>query len=154
MRLFIRGDEVEFLITTNPGEPPRPIRKIASGGELSRVMLALKTVLSDIDDIPTLIFDEIDVGIGGRIAEVVGKKLRGIARKRQVIAITHLPQIAVYGEKHFVVEKSLKEDLTVTYVREVSGKERIHEIARMLAGEEITESSIQHAKELIKSAEK
>ncbi len=145
-------DEVEFLITTNPGESPRPIRKIASGGELSRVMLALKTVLSDIDDIPTLIFDEIDVGIGGRIAEVVGKKLKAISERRQVIAITHLPQIAVYGDKHFVVEKESIGDKTVTHVREVKGDERVREIARMLAGEKITESSINHALELLKSA--
>ncbi len=145
-------DEVEFLITTNPGESPRPIRKIASGGELSRVMLALKTVLSDIDDIPTLIFDEIDVGIGGRIAEVVGKKLKAISTKRQVIAITHLPQIAVYGDRHFVVEKESIGDKTVTNVREVKGDERVREIARMLAGETITESSINHALELLKSA--
>ncbi len=145
-------DQVEFLISTNPGEDPKPLRKVASGGELSRIMLALKTVLSEIDDIPTLIFDEIDVGIGGRIAEAVGKKLASIAKKRQVITITHLPQIAVYGSKHFVVEKKLVGDRTVTYVNELSRDERIREIARMLAGERITESSIVHARELLKNA--
>ncbi len=145
-------DQVEFLISTNPGEEVKPLRKVASGGELSRIMLALKTVLSEIDDIPTLIFDEIDVGIGGRIAEAVGKKLSSIARRRQVITITHLPQIAVYGEKHFVVQKKTLDHRTVTDVRELQGEERVKEIARMLAGERITESSIVHARELLKNA--
>ncbi len=145
-------DQVEFLISTNPGEEPKPLRKVASGGELSRIMLALKTVLSEIDDIPTLIFDEIDVGIGGRIAEAVGKKLASISKKGQVITITHLPQIAVYGSKHFVVEKIVSGGRTVTRVRELTGDERVKEIARMLAGEKITESSIVHARELLKNA--
>ncbi len=147
-------DFVEFLISTNPGEAPKPLRKIASGGELSRIMLALKTVLSDIDDIPTLIFDEIDVGIGGRIAEAVGRKLSNISQKRQVIAITHLPQIAVYGDKHFVVEKKGAEASVETQVRELSKEERVREIARMLAGERITDSSILHARELLRAAGK
>ena len=147
-------DYVEFLISTNPGEEPKPLRKIASGGELSRIMLALKTVLSDVDDIPTLIFDEIDVGIGGRIAEAVGKKLSQISTKRQIIAITHLPQIAVYGDRHFIVEKLGGEESVETHVRALNQEERVGEIARMLAGEKITDSSLLHASELLRTAGK
>lgn len=147
-------DYVEFLISTNSGEEPKPLRKIVSGGELSRIMLALKTVLSEVDNIPTLIFDEIDVGIGGRIAEAVGKKLQGVSTNRQIIAITHLPQIAVYGDRHFIVEKLGEGESVETRIRELEEEERVGEIARMLAGEKITESSLLHARELLRAAGK
>ena len=145
-------DDVEFYISTNPGEPPKPLNKIVSGGELSRVMLAIKTVLSEVDKVPTLVFDEADAGIGGKIAEIVGKKMKKISRKRQLIVITHLPQIAIFGDRHFVVEKIMDKTTTIT-MKEVQGEERVREVARMLAGEKITNSSIKYAKELLKIGE-
>lgn len=145
-------DEVEFYISTNPGEPPKPLYKIVSGGELSRIMLAIKTVLSEVDKVPTLVFDEADAGIGGKIAEIVGKKMKKISRRRQLIVITHLPQIAIFGDRHFVVEKIMDKTTTIT-MKEVQGEERVKEIARMLAGEKITDSSIKYAKELLKMSE-
>ncbi len=149
-KLGSRGaDRVEFLIAPNPGEEPRPLAKIASGGELSRIMLALKTVLAAGDRIPTLVFDEVDAGIGGAVAEEVGKKLRQVAAKRQVFCITHLPQIASMAHSHYGVAKSVKEDRTHTEVRLLNEKERVDEIARMLGGKTITEATIKHAEEMI-----
>jgi DNA repair protein RecN (Recombination protein N) len=143
-------DRVEFLFSANPGEPPKPLAKIASGGELSRVMLALKGVLADFDNIPVLIFDEVDAGVGGKTGESVGKKLKAIADKHQVLCTTHLPQIASMGDFHLKTEKRLKNERVYVEVRELSGRERLLEIARMLSGK-ITDVSLKHAEELIGS---
>jgi DNA repair protein RecN (Recombination protein N) len=143
-------DRVEFLFSANPGEPPKPLAKIASGGELSRVMLALKSVLADFDNIPVLIFDEVDAGVGGKTGESVGKKLKTIAGKHQVLCTTHLPQIASMGDFHLKTEKRLKNERVFVEVRELSGRERLQEIARMLSGK-ITDVSLKHAEELIGS---
>jgi DNA repair protein RecN (Recombination protein N) len=143
------ADRVEFLIAPNPGEEPKPLAKIASGGELSRVMLALKTILVEGDGIPTLVFDEVDAGIGGGVAEEVGKKLRRVAAKRQVFCITHLAQVASMATSHYGVAKFVKNDRTSTEVRLLGEKERVDEIARMLGGKTITEATINHAEEMI-----
>jgi DNA repair protein RecN (Recombination protein N) len=149
-RVGPRGaDHVEFLISPNPGEEPKSLARIASGGELSRIMLALKTILVEGDSIPTLVFDEVDAGIGGAVAEEVGKKLRRVAAKRQVFCITHLPQIASLATSHYGVVKSVKNDRTSTEVRLLDGRERVDEIARMLGGKTITEATIKHAEEMI-----
>jgi len=145
-------DSMEFLISPNVGEELRPLAKIASGGEISRIMLAVKTVLARTDEVTTMIFDEIDVGIGGRIAEVVGKKLKELAKNRQVICITHLPQIASLADSHCRVEKKVIDDRTVVEVRTLTDKERVDEIARMLAGEKITDVTVAHAQEMIEQA--
>ncbi len=141
-------DDVELLISTNPGEPPKPLRKIASGGELSRIMLAIKKVIGG-DDLKTLIFDEVDAGIGGKIADMVGKRLHDLAGKHQIICITHLPQIAAYADHHFLVEKASTNDKTETAIRELSSTDRVREIARMMAGEVITEKTVERAKEML-----
>jgi len=143
-------DRVEFLFSANPGEPPKPLAKIASGGELSRVMLALKSILADFDNISVLIFDEVDAGIGGKTAVSVGKKLKAISDKHQVLCTTHLPQIASKGDFHLKIEKGQKDDRVYLEVKELSGMERLNEIARMLSGK-ITEVSLTHAKELLES---
>jgi DNA repair protein RecN (Recombination protein N) len=140
---------VEFLISPNPGEEPRPLARIASGGELSRIMLALKTILIEGDPIPTLVFDEVDAGIGGAVAEEVGKKLRKIAGRRQVFCITHLAQIASMATSHYGVAKAVKKDRTSTEVRLLDGRERVDEIARMLGGKTITDATLKHAEEMI-----
>jgi len=143
------ADRIEFLISPNPGEEPKSLIKIASGGELSRIMLALKTILVEGDSIPTLVFDEVDAGIGGAVAEEVGKKLKRISYKRQVFCITHLPQIASMATSHFGVAKSVKKDRTSTEVRLLDKNERVDEISRMLGGKTITEAVIKHAEEMI-----
>lgn len=147
---FTKGgrDEAEFLISTNPGEPVRPLGQVASGGELSRIMLAMKALLSDKDQIPTLIFDEIDTGISGRTAQKVSEKLHLIAQNRQVICITHLPQIAAMADRHFCIEKGLAGRQTQTIVRVLNTRESILELARMLGGAEITDTVIQSAREM------
>jgi DNA repair protein RecN (Recombination protein N) len=150
LKLGPRGtDRVEFLIAPNPGEEPKALAKIASGGELSRVMLALKTILVEGDGIPTVVFDEVDAGIGGAVAEEVGKKLKRVAAKRQVFCITHLPQIACMADSHYGVSKSVKKDRTTTEVRLLDEQERVDEIARMLGGKTITDATIRHAEEMI-----
>lgn len=146
-------DEVEFMISTNLGEPVKPLAKIASGGEMSRIMLAIKTVLAGIDQIGTLIFDEIDTGISGKVAQKVAEKLAFIAKKYQVICITHLPQIASMGEKHFFIEKTSTEEQTITNVHVLSREERIREIARMIGGVSITETTLKSAEEMISLAQ-
>ena len=146
-------DDIEFLISTNPGEQLKPLRKIASGGELSRIMLAIKRVIGG-DEEKTLIFDEIDAGIGGRVADLVGKRLKELAKYHQVICITHLPQIAVYGDHHFLVEKYQEKDATTTGIRRLRKGERISEVARMLGGITITDLTIQKAEEMLYNAEK
>ncbi len=144
-------DKVEFLFSANPGEPPKPLIKIASGGELSRVMLALKSILADFDSISVLIFDEVDAGIGGKTAESVGKKLKALSNKHQVLCTTHLPQIASQGDFHLKTEKGQRDERVYVEVKELSGRVRLNEIARMLSGK-ITEVSLKHAKELLESA--
>ncbi len=144
-------DKVEFLFSANPGEPPRPLAKIASGGELSRVMLALKSILADFDSASVLVFDEVDAGIGGKTAESVGRKLKTISNKHQVLCATHLPQIASMGDFHLKAEKGQRDERAYVEVKEISGKERLNEIARMLSGK-ITEVSLSHAKELLERA--
>lgn len=150
LKLGPRGaDRVEFLISPNPGEEPKPLAKIASGGELSRIMLALKTVLLEGDSIPTLVFDEVDAGIGGEVAEEVGKKLKKVSTKRQVFCITHLPHIACMARSHYGVSKSVKNDRTSTEVVLLGKQEQVDEIARMLGGKSVTEATLKHAREMI-----
>jgi len=143
-------DRVEFLFSANPGEPPRPLIKIASGGELSRVMLALKSILADFDNIPVLIFDEVDAGIGGKTAEHVAQKLRKLSRTHQVLCTTHLPQIAAKGNFHLKIEKGQRDERAHVEVKELDSIRRLDEIARMLSGS-ITEASRKHAQELLNS---
>jgi DNA repair protein RecN (Recombination protein N) len=149
-------DAVDCLIATNAGEPMKPLAEIASGGEMSRVMLALKVAVEDASAkvvkavLPrTLVFDEIDIGIGGRAAEAVGKKLKALSRGQQVICITHLPQIAAFGDQHFLIEKTVKAGRTQTEVRLMETGERVEEIARMLSGEKLTDTSMRHAEQLL-----
>jgi DNA repair protein RecN (Recombination protein N) len=139
-----------FLLAPNPGEEPRPLDRIASGGELSRILLALKSVASLDAPGKTLVFDEVDAGIGGRVAEVVGKKLKAIAARHQVLCVTHLPQIASLADRHYAVRKSVVRGRTVTAVEELEGAARIDEVARMLGGEVITETARRHAREMVK----
>ncbi len=142
-------DQVEFLIATNPGEPLKPLAKIASGGEISRTMLALKASLQRTHEIPVLVFDEIDVGIGGRTAEAVGEKLREVSRYAQVLCVTHLPQIAALADWHLQVEKVTEGRRTRVIVTPLQFEERVKELARMLSGKQITQASLQHAQELL-----
>jgi DNA repair protein RecN (Recombination protein N) len=143
-------DEVEFLIAPNPGEPAKPLARIASGGELSRVALAAKTVLAEADSVGTLIFDEVDAGIGGEVAVAVGEHLRALGRSRQVLCITHLASIAVRADNHFRVEKEISGGRTTTRLSRMEGRARAEEIARMLAGDSREEASIAHAMELLR----
>ena len=145
-------DEAEFVISTNPGEPERSLGQVASGGELSRIMLAIKTVLADSDDIPTLIFDEIDTGISGRTAQRVAEKLAVIARNHQVICITHLPQIASMADCHFEIKKSTDGASTKTRIARLKEEDVVTELARLLGGAQITDAVIQNAREMKKLA--
>jgi len=140
---------IEFLFSPNPGEDLKPLVKVASGGELSRLMLALKSNLNKQDIIPVMVFDEVDTGIGGKIAEVVGNKLKKIATEKQVFCITHLPQIAGKAGSHFMVFKTVKDKRTHSSIRQLSEQERVEEIARMSSGEKITETTLKHAREMI-----
>ena len=141
-------DQTEFMISTNPGEDLRALSQVASGGELSRIMLALKTVLADKDEIETLIFDEIDTGISGKTAWKVSEKMGILGQKHQLICITHLPQIAAMADTHFLIEKSLKDERTITDICELNENKSIEELARMLGGAEITENVLNNAKEM------
>lgn len=141
-------DDVEFMISTNRGEAMKPLSQVASGGELSRIMLALKTVLADKDDIQTLIFDEIDTGISGKTAWKVSEKLGILGMSHQVICITHLPQIAARADVHFLIEKNEKEERTVTTINKITGQDSLKELARMLGGDRLTEAALQNAKEM------
>jgi len=143
-------DEVEYFLTPNPGEDLRPLRKIASGGEISRIMLALKSISAVRDGVATLLFDEIDLGIGGATADVVGKKMAHLAASHQIICITHLPQIASKADRHFKVEKRVTKGRTITSVQVMDKKSGIEEIARLIDGDNITELSLRHAKEMIR----
>ena len=151
-------DEVTYMIATNPGEPLHPLEKIASGGELSRVMLALKATVEAGTTASkkkgaqrTMVFDEIDTGIGGRAAESVGKKLKGLSRTSQVLCVTHLPQIATFADQHFLIEKRVAQGTTRTTVRQILGDERTEEVARMLSGAKLTDTSRKHAEQMIKA---
>jgi DNA repair protein RecN (Recombination protein N) len=142
-------DRVTFMIAPNLGEDLKPLATIASGGELSRVILALKAILAETDSVETVIFDEVDAGIGGATAEVVGRKLAELAKHHQVICITHLPQIAKFGEHHFSISKHVIDGRTQTAIQPLSNAERHKEIARMLGGEDITSTALEHARELL-----
>jgi DNA repair protein RecN (Recombination protein N) len=157
---FLRGgkrlseegvDQAEFYLSPNPGEPVRPLAKIASGGELSRLMLALKSLVLARDDVSTLLFDEVDAGIGGRVAEIVGRRLKKVAASHQVLCVTHLPQIAALADSHFVVQKETSRGRTFTSVKKLGDRDRVDEVARMLGGIKITEQTKRHAEEMIKT---
>lgn len=142
-------DEVEFLLTTNLGEDLKPLSKVASGGEVSRIMLALKSILAKSDKLPLLIFDEIDTGVSGRIAQKVGATLKSLSNHHQIVAITHLPQIASLSDEHFAVEKKTIGTRVVSSIRKLDEAEKINEVAKLLSGEEVTENSLKSAKELM-----
>lgn len=144
-------DAVEFLFSANPGEPLKPLARVASGGELSRVMLALKTILAESDQVPVLIFDEVDAGVGGAVAEVMGTRLRDLGRHHQVLCVTHLPQVGSQAHAHYLVEKEVRQGRTVTQVRLLKPKEREEEVARMLAGVTVTKRARAAAAEMIGS---
>lgn len=153
-KLTINGmDSIEFLISANLGEEPKPIAKIASGGELSRIMLALKNVIAEKDCIGTLIFDEIDTGVSGRAAQKIGIKLKQISRRRQVLCVTHLAQMAVMADNHLLIEKNIQGDRTVTTVRTLDHEQRKYEIARIMGGENITELMLENAEQYLKDAD-
>jgi DNA repair protein RecN (Recombination protein N) len=145
-------DHIEFLLSPNPGEEVKPLVKIASGGEISRIMLALKSVQAVDGRSKSLVFDEVDSGIGGQTADVVGQKLRWLSKKNQVICVTHLPQIASYADSHYFIAKNVAQGRTVTQVVRLNASKRIQEIARMISGDRMTESVLKHAAELLKSA--
>lgn len=141
-------DDVEFLISTNPGEPIKPLGKVASGGELSRIMLAIKTVMAENDSIDTLIFDEIDSGISGRTAQMVSEKMNSLGKKHQIICITHLPQIAAMADSHYLIAKSVENATTVSTISKLSNDDSVLELARMLGGVEITDTVLESAREM------
>lgn len=154
-KLTLNGmDIMELMISVNPGEPPKPIAKIASGGELSRIMLAIKNVIAENEDIPTMIFDEVDTGVSGRAAQKIGVKLRQVSKSRQVLCVTHLSQIAVMADNHLLIEKSNTDDRTYTNVTRLDTEQRISEIARILGGEHITQTTLDNAAEQLSSQEK
>ena len=154
-KLTERGmDEVEFYFSPNPGEPVKALAKIASGGELSRLMLGLKSLVLTPGVVSTLLFDEVDSGVGGRVAEIVGNKLKQVAAHHQVISVTHLPQIAAMADCHFVVQKEVEKGRTFTRVKKLSEKDRIAEVARMLGGIKITEQTRRHAEEMVRAGVK
>lgn len=145
-------ERVEFLVTANPGLPPKPLAKVASGGELSRISLALQVVTARLGRIPTLVFDEVDVGVGGRVAEIVGRELRTLGENRQVLCITHLPQVAALGQHHLQAAKLPQDGSTVVEVKRLKNAERVQEIARMLGGVEISKKTIAHAQDMLSRA--
>jgi DNA repair protein RecN (Recombination protein N) len=144
-------DQAVFLIAPNVGETLKPMSSIVSGGELSRVVLALKAILAQTEAVETIVFDEVDAGVGGSVAEVVGKKLAALAKHHQIICITHLPQIAKFGDHHFSISKHVSKGRTKTVINRLSIPERIDEIARMLGGEKITQATLEHAREMLNS---
>ena len=145
-------DEIEFYLSANKGEEAKPLNKVASGGELSRIILALKNVLSQTGSVSSIVFDEVDNGIGGAVAEIVGRKLKTVSTNHQVICITHLPQIACFGDKHMYVSKKVVKGRTVTFVNELDNEEKIEEISRMLGGVNVTQKTREHAREMLASA--
>ena len=146
-------DRIEFLLSPNPGEPLKPLARIASGGESARLLLALKSILSRVDEVPTLVFDEVDVGVGGRAGQVVGEKLWSISERHQVICITHLPQVAAFGDAHYAISKHVNADRTRTVVQRLADDERITELAAMLDGTPISEHSRRSAQEMLERAQ-
>ncbi len=143
-------DQIEFLVSTNPGQDLQPLSKVASGGELSRISLAIQVITACGKGVPTLVFDEVDVGIGGGVAEIVGRKMRQLGTKRQVLCVTHLPQVASLGHHHFLVEKENDQETTWTRIKPLDDDSRINEIARMLGGLKITDQTLAHAEEMLK----
>lgn len=146
-------ERVEFLVSANPGQPLKPLTKVASGGEISRISLAIQVCTTETALIPTLVFDEVDVGIGGRVAEIVGQRLRKLAGNRQVLCVTHLPQVAALGHNHLQVSKHTDGKLTITQIQPLQTEQRVDELARMLGGLEITEQTLSHAREMIERAQ-
>lgn len=142
-------DRVEFKVSPNPGEETKPLVRIASGGELSRIMLSIKTVLAGVDRVGVLIFDEVDAGIGGGVAEILGRRLRNVAEGRQVVCITHIPQVATQGQSHLHITKQIVRGRTCVSAQALTGSERVREIARMLGGVKITETTVRHAEEML-----
>jgi DNA repair protein RecN (Recombination protein N) len=148
------AEEAVFMFTANPGEELRPLNKVASGGELSRVMLAIRAVAAERAGASTIIFDEVDVGVGGRVAHAVGKRLAAIAKGRQVICVTHLPQIAARADHQYFIEKRFGEDTTRVNIKKLEAESRVEELARMLGGgKPPTETTLQHARELLAGVE-
>ena len=147
-------DAPEFLISTNPGEPVKPLGKVVSGGELSRIMLGIKTVMAETDEIESLIFDEIDSGISGRTAQMVSEKMNLLGKNHQIICITHLPQIAAMADSHYLIEKSVENQSTHSRIHKLDQEQSVKELARMLGGVEITDTVIQNACEMKEMAHK
>ena len=146
------ADEVVFYISTNIGEPPKPLTKIASGGELSRIMIALKTIFSSTMGITSIIFDEVDTGVSGRVAQAIADKISLISRNSQVLCISHLPQVAAMADHHYYIRKQEEDNRTKTSLTELFNDDRIDEISRMMSGQVVTEKTFQHAKELVELA--
>jgi DNA repair protein RecN (Recombination protein N) len=144
-------DRVSFLVSTNPGEPPRPLVRVASGGETARLMLGLKTVLTAADQVPSLVFDEIDAGIGGRVGAVVGRKLWALSSRHQVLCVTHLPQVAAYGDTHLRVRKAVVAGRTVTEIEQLDEAAMVDELAQMLGG--ATDAGLNNAAQLLEESE-
>ncbi len=146
-------EQVEFLVSANPGQPLRPLNKVASGGELSRISLAIQVITAQTSRVPTLVFDEVDVGIGGPTAEIVGQLLRRLGERGQVLTVTHLPQVAAQGHHHLFVHKARGTEETRTAVAALEGQQRVEEIARMLGGVDLTEQSLAHARQMVTAAQ-
>ena len=142
-------DQVEFLVSANPGQPLKPLHKAASGGELSRISLAVQVITAEGSGVPTLVFDEVDVGVGGGVAEIIGKQLQALGGKCQVLCITHLPQVAAYGKRHLQVRKTSRKNSTQTHLTPLEAEQRVEELARMLGGLEITAQTLAHAREML-----
>src|SRR5690554_985775 len=147
------GERVEFLVSANAGQPPRPLRRVASGGELSRISLAIEVAALGLDAVPTMVFDEVDSGIGGAVAGIVGQKLRALGRTRQVLCVTHLPQVAAQGHAHHLVSKSEVDGATESSVSLLEGKQRQEELARMLGGVEVSREARAAARRLLADVE-
>ena len=139
-------ETVEFLVSANPGQPVKPLAKVASGGELSRISLGIQVITAQTSRVPTLVFDEVDVGIGGPTAEIVGKLLRQLGTRGQVLTVTHLPQVAAQGHQHLFVRKEQQQDSTRTCIDRLDQEQRVQEVARMLGGVDLTEESLAHAR--------
>ena len=146
-------EHIEFLVSANPGQPLRALAKVASGGELSRISLAIQVITAQTSRVPTLVFDEVDVGIGGPTAEIVGQLLRQLGENGQVLTVTHLPQVAAQGHQHLYVHKERKQKSTHTAVKVLSHEQRVEEVARMLGGIDLTEESLQHARKILADAQ-
>jgi DNA repair protein RecN (Recombination protein N) len=145
-------DDIAFYISTNAGESLKPLAQIVSSGEAARIMLAIKRALMKVDPVPVLIFDEIDAQIGGRLGTVIGTKLKEVAGHRQVILITHLPQIAAFAQTHFRINKVVDKGRTKTQIAVIDGKDKVNELAHMMAGDKMTDAAVKHAKEMLKEA--